>query len=227
MAGRSSSYAGAAPTRACAHRRDHRARISQRAEHRQKTPAGIKVAAPWTRLSRVTLPRIFFLRLFAGPLIVWGLDSADELPLRPPGGPLHLWPKPALHPRLHRRHHRHSRVSASIDTIVTAETPEGIAIVLHPAGFPVRCIAFIIDGVIRARIPPAACAQARSGAAGSFGGGLMFDSAIRRELGVCSHLRDVGGGSHSGQAHHGSCTSPWRTGYRSLRPRVSYEICCA
>jgi uncharacterized RDD family membrane protein YckC len=40
-------------------------------------------------------------------------------------------------------------LSVSIDTILTAETPEGIAIVIRPAGFAVRCAAFLIDGSIR------------------------------------------------------------------------------
>jgi uncharacterized RDD family membrane protein YckC len=63
-------------------------------------------------------------------------------------------------------------LSASIDTIVKAETPEGIAIVLHPAGFPVRCMAFIIDGLIRGVILAACAGTLRTG--GRFGGGLMF-----------------------------------------------------
>ena len=36
-----------------------------------------------------------------------------------------------------------------IDTIITAETPEGIAIAMRPAGFAVRATAFIIDALIR------------------------------------------------------------------------------
>jgi uncharacterized RDD family membrane protein YckC len=40
-------------------------------------------------------------------------------------------------------------LSTSIDTVITAETPEGIAIVIRPAGFAVRCAAFLIDVVIR------------------------------------------------------------------------------
>jgi uncharacterized RDD family membrane protein YckC len=38
---------------------------------------------------------------------------------------------------------------AAIDTVITAETPEGIAISMRAAGFPVRCMAFLIDAVIR------------------------------------------------------------------------------
>ncbi len=37
----------------------------------------------------------------------------------------------------------------SIDTILTAETPEGVAIVIRPAGFAVRCTAFLIDAFVR------------------------------------------------------------------------------
>jgi uncharacterized RDD family membrane protein YckC len=36
-----------------------------------------------------------------------------------------------------------------IDTVITAETPEGIAISMRAAGFPVRCMAFLIDASIR------------------------------------------------------------------------------
>jgi uncharacterized RDD family membrane protein YckC len=38
---------------------------------------------------------------------------------------------------------------SAIDTVITAETPEGIAISMHAAGFPVRCMAFLIDASIR------------------------------------------------------------------------------
>jgi uncharacterized RDD family membrane protein YckC len=37
----------------------------------------------------------------------------------------------------------------TIDTVITAETPEGIAISMRAAGFPVRCMAFLIDAAIR------------------------------------------------------------------------------
>ena len=38
---------------------------------------------------------------------------------------------------------------SAIDTVITAETPEGIAISMRAAGFPVRCMAFLIDALIR------------------------------------------------------------------------------
>lgn len=38
---------------------------------------------------------------------------------------------------------------SAIDTVITAETPEGIAISMRAAGFPVRCMAFLIDASIR------------------------------------------------------------------------------
>jgi uncharacterized RDD family membrane protein YckC len=38
---------------------------------------------------------------------------------------------------------------STIDTVITAETPEGIAISMRAAGFPVRCMAFLIDVSIR------------------------------------------------------------------------------
>jgi uncharacterized RDD family membrane protein YckC len=40
-------------------------------------------------------------------------------------------------------------LSSAIDTVITAETPEGIAISMRAAGFPVRCMAFLIDAAIR------------------------------------------------------------------------------
>jgi uncharacterized RDD family membrane protein YckC len=36
-----------------------------------------------------------------------------------------------------------------LDTVVSAETPEGIFLELHPAGLPARCFAFILDWLIR------------------------------------------------------------------------------
>src|SRR6202012_107313 len=52
-------------------------------------------------------------------------------------------------PRLYRRHHRHPGLNSAIDTIVTAETPEGISIPIRPAGFAVRATAFLVDALIR------------------------------------------------------------------------------
>ena len=43
-------------------------------------------------------------------------------------------------------------MNSAIDTIVTAETPEGISISIRPAGFAVRATAFLIDAVIRIAI---------------------------------------------------------------------------
>jgi uncharacterized RDD family membrane protein YckC len=40
-------------------------------------------------------------------------------------------------------------LTSTIDTVITAETPEGIAITMRAAGFPVRCMAFLIDASIR------------------------------------------------------------------------------
>lgn len=36
-----------------------------------------------------------------------------------------------------------------LDTVVSAETPEGIAITLRPAGLSARCLAFLLDQLIR------------------------------------------------------------------------------
>ncbi|HTH45916.1 MAG TPA: RDD family protein, partial [Candidatus Limnocylindria bacterium] len=38
---------------------------------------------------------------------------------------------------------------ATLDTIVSAETPEGILLELRPAGLTARCYAFLIDGLIK------------------------------------------------------------------------------
>jgi hypothetical protein len=37
----------------------------------------------------------------------------------------------------------------ALDTVVTAETPEGILLELRPAGLTARCYAFIVDWMIR------------------------------------------------------------------------------
>jgi uncharacterized RDD family membrane protein YckC len=63
-------------------------------------------------------------------------------------------------------------LSASIDTILTAETPEGIAIVIRPAGFAVRCTAFLIDVFIRFFI--LSTLGTALGVAGHFAKGAMF-----------------------------------------------------
>jgi uncharacterized RDD family membrane protein YckC len=63
-------------------------------------------------------------------------------------------------------------LSGSIDTILTAETPEGIAIVIRPAGFAVRCTAFLIDVFIRFCILVGLATAL--GVAGHFASGAMF-----------------------------------------------------
>ncbi len=63
-------------------------------------------------------------------------------------------------------------MSASIDTIVTAETPEGIAISIRPAGFAVRCTAFLIDALIRAALLLGLITMLAGG--GRFGTGPIF-----------------------------------------------------
>ena len=42
--------------------------------------------------------------------------------------------------------------SETLDTIVTAETPEGILLELRPAGLPARCYAFLVDLLVRLAI---------------------------------------------------------------------------
>jgi uncharacterized RDD family membrane protein YckC len=63
-------------------------------------------------------------------------------------------------------------LNAPIDTIITAETPEGIAIAIRPAGFAVRCTAFLIDALIRAGILLGVASAL--GAGGHFGTGPIF-----------------------------------------------------
>lgn len=63
-------------------------------------------------------------------------------------------------------------MNAPIDTIITAETPEGIAIAIRPAGFAVRCSAFLVDALIRAAIVLGLATVL--GAGGHFGTGPIF-----------------------------------------------------
>jgi uncharacterized RDD family membrane protein YckC len=67
-------------------------------------------------------------------------------------------------------------LNPSIDTIVTAETPEGISIAMRPAGFPVRCTAFLLDALIRIMIFSAVAQLLR--VAGQFGFGLLLITAF-------------------------------------------------
>lgn len=59
-----------------------------------------------------------------------------------------------------------------IDTILTAETPEGIAISIRPAGFAVRATAFLIDAAMRMFFLMT-CASVLA-AGGRFGSGLFY-----------------------------------------------------
>jgi uncharacterized RDD family membrane protein YckC len=63
-------------------------------------------------------------------------------------------------------------LNSSIDTITTAETPEGIAIAMVPAGFAVRATAFLIDGALRIGI--LAASGVALGAGGRVGSGLLL-----------------------------------------------------
>ncbi len=64
------------------------------------------------------------------------------------------------------------RLSYAVDTIVTVETPEGIAIAIRPAGFAVRCIAYLLDLLIRIGIWIGVTSAL--GAAGRFGIGWLL-----------------------------------------------------
>ncbi len=61
---------------------------------------------------------------------------------------------------------------STIDTVITAETPEGIAISMRAAGFPVRCIAFMIDAAIRYAI--ASVVATALGPGGRVGTGVLL-----------------------------------------------------
>lgn len=61
---------------------------------------------------------------------------------------------------------------STIDTVITAETPEGIAISMRAAGFPVRCMAFLIDALIRYMIVSGVAATLGSG--GRVGTGALL-----------------------------------------------------
>jgi uncharacterized RDD family membrane protein YckC len=63
-------------------------------------------------------------------------------------------------------------VSAPLDTVFTAETPEGIALELRPAGLVARAYAFAIDGAIRIAIMVAAGGMLAS--LSRFGGGIFL-----------------------------------------------------
>jgi uncharacterized RDD family membrane protein YckC len=63
-------------------------------------------------------------------------------------------------------------LNSQVDTVITAETPEGIAIAIYPAGFAVRATAFLIDGLLRLGIL-SVCGVAL-GAGGRVGAGLLF-----------------------------------------------------
>jgi uncharacterized RDD family membrane protein YckC len=63
-------------------------------------------------------------------------------------------------------------LNPAIDTILTAETPEGIAISIRPAGFAVRATAFLIDAAIRI-VFLLICSTALA-AGGKFGGGVLL-----------------------------------------------------
>jgi uncharacterized RDD family membrane protein YckC len=63
-------------------------------------------------------------------------------------------------------------LNAPIDTCITAETPEGIAIAIRPAGFAVRATAFLTDAVIRTSALSVLVTTLSVG--GHFGGGPIL-----------------------------------------------------
>jgi uncharacterized RDD family membrane protein YckC len=63
-------------------------------------------------------------------------------------------------------------LNAPIDTIISAETPEGIAIAIRPAGFAIRCTAFLVDAFIRTALLIGLATAL--GAGGHFGTGPIF-----------------------------------------------------
>ncbi len=66
-------------------------------------------------------------------------------------------------------------MNSAIDTLVMAETPEGISIAIRPAGFAVRACAFLIDAVIRIGV---LLASASVFSVGRVGFGLFLISAF-------------------------------------------------
>jgi uncharacterized RDD family membrane protein YckC len=68
-------------------------------------------------------------------------------------------------------------LNPAIDTILTAETPEGIAISIRPAGFAVRATAFLIDGAIRF-VFLMICATALIDGGGLLGAGARFRGGL-------------------------------------------------
>lgn len=65
---------------------------------------------------------------------------------------------------------------APVDTVITAETPEGIEISIRPAGFPVRACAFLIDALLQ--LFALSICSALLGWAGHFGFGLFMVCAF-------------------------------------------------
>lgn len=63
-------------------------------------------------------------------------------------------------------------MSATLDSLFTAETPEGIALVLRPAGVVARFHAFAIDGAVRLGLLIAS--SIALGAMGRFGSGVFL-----------------------------------------------------
>ena len=63
-------------------------------------------------------------------------------------------------------------MNPAIDTILSAETPEGIAISIRPAGFAVRATAFLIDATIRVFFLMTCATMLAAG--GRFGSGLFY-----------------------------------------------------
>jgi uncharacterized RDD family membrane protein YckC len=63
-------------------------------------------------------------------------------------------------------------MSAALDSLLTAETPEGIALVLRPAGMVARFYAFAIDGALRLGLLIAS--SIALGAMGRFGSGVFL-----------------------------------------------------
>ena len=63
-------------------------------------------------------------------------------------------------------------MSAPLDTLFTAETPEGIALALRPAGMMARSSAYLVDGAIRIAVLIAAAAVLAS--LSRFGSGIFL-----------------------------------------------------
>ena len=88
--------------------------------------------------------------------------------------------------------------SAGLDTVVYAETPEGIMIELRPAGLAARFYAFLLDWLIRLGV--LLCARDRDRAHGRRRGRVLLIAAVRARVVLSRRVRAEPLGRNAGQA---------------------------